>query len=95
MSEETLCPKCSQPLVVGEWPFCPHGIGSSNAISDSIPGGIEIRHGICNEDGTPHRYYYKSDMIKEAKRRGVTNIDTHVTDPRSGSDKNKHTKPWF
>lgn len=63
-------------------------------IGDDIPGGIDIRHGLCNEDGSPRRYYSKSEIAAEAKRRGLVNRVEHVTDPRTGSDKNPHTIRW-
>lgn len=89
----TSCDKCGKELVLGEWPFCPHGHGNSNVITDDIPGGVLINHGICNEDGSPRRYYSKSEIAKEAKKRGLINRVEHVTAP--GSDKNPYTKPWF
>ena len=61
-------------------------------IPDEIPGGIEIRHGICNEDGTPRRYYSHSEMKREAKRRGLENLVEHV--PTPGSDKSPYTTRW-
>lgn len=80
------CPDCSSPTT-RVWLNHANGV-----IPDDIPGGIEIRHGLCNPDGTPHRYYSKSEMAKEAKRRGLTNIVEHVGD--KGSDKSKHTSKW-
>lgn len=91
----TQCDKCQKELVVGEWPFCPHGMGNSNVIPDDIPGGIEIRNGLCNPDGSPRRYYSKTEINAEAKKRGLINMVTHVTDPRTGSDKNPHTTRWI
>jgi hypothetical protein len=88
----TVCEKCSKEIVVGEWPFCPHGFGSNSVIGDDIPGGIEIRHGLCNEDGTPRRYYSKSEMDREAKKRGLVNRVEHI--PLKGSDKSPHTTKW-
>jgi hypothetical protein len=38
---------------------------------DDIPGGIEILHGICNEDGTPKRYYSKSAIKQACAVKGV------------------------
>lgn len=40
--------------------------------TDDIPGGIEIRHGICNEDGSPKRYYSKTDIKRACNEKGVT-----------------------
>lgn len=87
LGERPPCPQCGQPTET-LWR------SASSVIADDIPGGIEIRHGLCNEDGTPRRYYSKSEMAKEAARRGLVNYVTHTTDPRSGSDKNPHTKRW-
>lgn len=92
MLDTVSCSKCNKDLVIGEWPFCPHGHGANSVIGDDIPGGVEIRHGICNPDGTPKRYYTKSSMEAEAKRRGVTNRIEHVTQP--GTDKNPFTQRW-
>lgn len=89
------CESCNKPIEIGDWPWCPHGKGTNNVIGDDIPGGIEIRHGICNPDGSPKKYYSKGEMNKEAKARGVTNIVEHVTDPRSGSDKSPFTTRWI
>jgi len=87
-------------LPVGERPPCPECGEATETLwetaaavsPDEIPGGIEIRHGICNEDGTPRRYYSKSEMAREAARRGLANIVTHVTPPHT--DKNPHTIRW-
>jgi hypothetical protein len=87
IGERPPCPNCSEPTET-LW------VGKSNSvISDEIPGGIWIRHGICNEDGTPKKYYSKSEMEKEAKRRGMTNKVEHVG--TKDSDKSRHTTRWF
>jgi hypothetical protein len=88
-----MCEKCGKDLVIGEWPFCPHGMGKSNVITDDIPGGIEIKHGICHDDGTPRKFYSKSEIAKAAKEKGLANIVTHVTTP--GTDKSPHTTRWI
>lgn len=89
-------------LPVGSRPCCPTCGGPTETlwrgktacvIDDSIPGGIEIKHGICNLDGTPRKYYSKTEINAEAKRRGYANIVTHVTEP--GTDKSKHTTRWI
>lgn len=87
-----VCDKCNHELEIGDWPFCPHGKGHNAVIGDDIPGGVEIRHGLCNEDGSPRRYYSKSEMAQEAKKRGLTNIVEHVSPP--GTDKSPHTTRW-
>jgi hypothetical protein len=67
------CNSCNKELAVGDWPFCPHGKGRSGVIPDDIPGGLEIANGLCNEDGTPRRYYSRTEIDREAKRRGYEN----------------------
>ena len=48
-----------------------HVMGTAaNVIGDDIPGGIEIRHGVCNPDGTPKRYYSKSSIRQAAWEAG-------------------------
>lgn len=89
------CEKCGKELVIGEFPFCPHGFGANSAISDEIPGGILIKNGLVNSDGSPKRWYSHSAMKAEAKRLGIVNRVEHVPNPASGSDKSKHTTRWI
>jgi hypothetical protein len=49
---------------------------------DSIPGGLWIRHGICNDDGTPKRYDSVTDIRKAAAAKGLT-IYGETPKPRS------------
>lgn len=85
---DVACPSCAAPTK-RVW------LGKTCAIiPDDIPGGVWVRHGICNDDGTPRKYYTKSEMVKEAKARGLVNLVEHTTDPTSGSDKAKHTTRW-
>lgn len=89
----TVCDRCGIELCIGDFPFCPHGKGNSNIIVDDIPGGYEVRHGLCNPDGTPRKYYSKSEMAKEAKRRNLVNWVEHT--PPVGTDKSKLTQRWI
>ena len=57
---------------------------------DDIPGGLLVEHGLCGPGGEPRRYYSKSEMAREAKRRGLTNWVEHV--PDKGSDKAAFTQ---
>ena len=93
--DEIRCDRCDKVLEVGDFPFCPHPHQANSVIGDDIPGGIAIRHGLCNEDGTPRKYYSKSEMRREAERRGLVNYVTHTPDPKSGSDKSKFTSRWI
>lgn len=65
----------------------------ANVIGDDIPGGIWIRHGLCNEDGSPRKYYSKSEIATEAKKRDLVQAIRHAPEP--GSDKSKHTTRWI
>lgn len=40
--------------------------------TDDIPGGIEIKHGagLINADGTPRKYYSKSDLFRACNEHG-------------------------
>jgi hypothetical protein len=69
------------------------GSKSAGVIPDDIPGGVDIAHGLCNEDGSPRRYYSKSEIAREASRRGLVNIVEHVCEP--GTDKAKYTTRWI
>ena len=71
----TTCDRCYRDASVGEHGLnlCPLEPRRANAIiGDDIPGGVEIVHGICNDDGTPRRYYSKSEMARVAKEKGLS-----------------------
>ena len=82
----TMCPQCGAETQ-RVWLSKP-----ANIVGDEIPGGYWVKHGICNEDGTPRKYYSKSEMRREAERRGLVNRVEHVG-TRDG-DKSKHTTRW-
>ncbi len=85
---DAACPKCGS-ATKRVWLTKP-----SNVITDDIPGGLEVRHGICNPDGSPRTYYSKSEILRTAKAAGWSNDVTHMPSSR-GSDKSKHTTKWF
>ena len=85
-SPEVLCKACQAPTE-RVWLTKPAAV-----IGDDIPGGIWIRHGLCNTDGTPRKYYSKTEINAEAKRRGLVNQVEHVGE--QGSDKSRHTVKW-
>lgn len=90
MNQAVKCERCGAAIEIGDYPFCPHGRSALTVVGDDIPGGLEIRHGLCNADGTPRRYYSKTEIAREAKRRGLVNHVEHV--PVPGSDKSPHTQ---
>lgn len=61
------CPECGK----ARRPNLATSMGA--VISDEIPGGMWVHHGICNPDGSPRKYYSKSEMAQEAKKRGLVN----------------------
>lgn len=87
-----ICNKCGNEIVIGGWPYCPHEHATQSVVADDIPGGMLVHHGICNEDGSPRRYYSRSEMAAEAKKRGLVNVVEHI--PEQGSDKSRHTTRW-
>lgn len=84
------CPPCREcgGETVRCWQQSPSAV-----IGDDIPGGIMIRHGLCNADGTPRRYNTKSEIRREAAARGLLISPTHAPPP--GSDGNsKSSSRW-
>lgn len=67
--------------------------GPPSVIGDEIPGGIWIKHGLVHDDGSPMQFFSKSDIAKEAKRRGLVNWVEHA--PPKGHDRSKHTTRWI
>jgi hypothetical protein len=65
---------------------------AASAHSDDIPGGIEIRNGICHADGSPRRFYSKSEIRRAEIANNVVNVVRHV--PTPGSDKSRFTSRW-
>ena len=54
---------------------------------------ITIKHGLCDEKtGEPVRYRSKSEIAREARRRGLINFVEHKGTP--GGDRSKHTTRW-
>lgn len=81
------CPACKWTGKILAWDYdfplsCPRCKAQTNdpappnrapgVFSDGIPGGILIRHGLCNADGSPRRYDSKTEIRAEAARRGMT-----------------------
>lgn len=58
------CPDCGEPTEM-LWDK------ANSVVADGIPGGLWIEHGLCNADGSPKRYDYKSDIARDAKAKGL------------------------
>ena len=63
------CSNCGEETVL-DYPI---KFGDAPGITtDDIPGGIEIKHGkgLINDDGTPKRYYSKTDLYRACNEHG-------------------------
>ena len=100
------CPACGtqqidvlQPIQC-EQPLCACGTRferawltkPANVIGDECD--VSIRHGLCNEDGTPRRFRSKQDIKRAAKEKGWTPYVTHIP-LHEGTDKSPHTTKWY
>ena len=71
------CERCYQEIVNEDdhghrkCPLEPRRRQTPAIWGDEIPGGLEIAHGLCNEDGTPKRYYSKTEIREACKAKGV------------------------
>jgi hypothetical protein len=71
--EKQTCEQCQGPLTIYSHACRP----TPGIATDDIPGGVDIHHGICNPDGTPKRYYSKTEIRRACNEQGWTmNGDT-------------------
>jgi hypothetical protein len=62
------CPTCHQ-----EAPIYIEPRGSAPGIAtDDIPGGMQVRHGICWPDGTPRRVDSKTELKRALNEAGLS-----------------------
>lgn len=80
------CSECGQRVLIGDWPFCPHGRGVATVIPDAMD------HTQINGCKTPIRFRSKSDRKAWLKANGYEEFVRHV--PLPGSDKSPHTSDW-
>jgi hypothetical protein len=68
------CPSCSVALEPND---DPEPNRAAAVVPDDIPGGLLVKHAICNDDGSPKRYYSKTEIKAAAAAKGWTiNGDT-------------------
>lgn len=68
------CERCNRPTEIGEHGLykCPLEPRCAATVRpDSIPGGVEIAHGLCNADGSPRRYHSRSEINLECAKRNL------------------------
>ncbi len=69
-----ICDRCYKPLEDGHHGqyICPLEPRRAPVVRpDSIPGGVMIAHGICNEDGSPKRYDSRSEIAQACAVKNV------------------------
>lgn len=91
---DLVCTGCQQELVdtfctIPDYPPCPACHAPTTRLwlptsvpaikGDEIPGGVWIRNGVCNADGTPKKYYSYSEIEKAANAKG------YVSRPERGA----------
>lgn len=59
---------------------------------DEIPGGVWMKHGICNEDGTPKRYDSKHDIVRALDKAGLRPLDEPIPVLDAEIERNLHRK---
>jgi hypothetical protein len=80
------CDICHKELIVGEWPYCPHGVSHYTAIGDACD--------VVQENGFAHPTRFTS---KRALDRALAAKDLEIRvrhKPVPGTDKSPHTSDW-
>ena|SRR3990167_9034259 len=62
------CPDCGSPVEL----YAEERGSAPGIVTDDIPGGYTIRHGLVNADGSPRTFYSKSDIKRAANKAGLT-----------------------
>lgn len=82
------CETCHRELLVGEWPFCPHGFKGTHG------GVIGDECDFVQENGArhPRRFTSKAEFKRWLDANNYENRVEHKTVP--GTDKSPHTTDW-
>ena len=82
----TICPTCQKELIIGEWPFCPHGRPMYSAIGDACD--------LVQENGFAHPRHFTSKRAL-TKALAERDLEIHVRHvPIPGTDKSPYTSDW-
>lgn len=82
------CDRCYQPV----HDDTEHGLGlcplearrrAPVVWADDIPGGVDIAHGLCNEDGSPRRFYSRSAIRTACEVKGLVPWTDVYTEDRT------------
>lgn len=82
------CEHCGVDLVIGDFPFCPHGRGQATVVGDEMDAIIE-------NNGTPHpiRFRSKAALNAHMHAHGLIAKVRHVPE-NAGTDYSPHTTDW-
>lgn len=69
----SVCEKCGQEVLEGQWPFCPHGATKTSMIvRDEIPGGIVCEnygpHPVRFDSHSARRRYMETHGLREKEK---------------------------
>jgi len=90
------CERCYRPMNSGEHGLylCPMEPRRAATVRpDSIPGGLLISHGLCNEDGSPRRYDSHSEIDLECQKRNLVRWTDVYEESRTRDGKDRAA--WF
>ncbi len=81
-----VCERCYRLSEVGE-----HGVGlcplqprrAPVVRPDSIPGGVQLAHGLCNPDGSPRRFDSQSEISRACREKGLIRWTDVYTEDRT------------
>jgi hypothetical protein len=80
------CERCYGPLDEGEHGLyrCPLRPRRAAAVRpDSIPGGLTIEHGLCDEQGNPVTYYSQTDITRACEAKGMRRWSDYYSEDRT------------
>jgi len=80
------CDRCYRPLHLGEHGLykCPLAPRRAAAVRpDSIPGGLTIEHGLCDDNGEPVTYYSQSDIDRACEAKGMRRWSDYYSEDRT------------
>jgi hypothetical protein len=95
-----ICDRCYGDTEVGEHGhmLCPLEARRRSAAvwQDTIEGGVLMTNGICNEDGTPKRYYSHSEIREACKAKGVIPYhDVYTEGGNQTLSDARHREDWL
>lgn len=83
------CERCGAELVIGEFPFCPHGRAIVGRGADvTWPGGKTFE----NLGDQPMTFYSPAEKTRYMRQHGIEEFVRHQ--PVPGSDRSPHTSRW-